>query len=75
VVAAGGRLYFHFESGEVALAEATTAGYRERGRFTPPERPRRRDARERSWAYPVVANGRLYLRDLGCLWAYDVRAV
>lgn len=75
VVAAGGRLYFHFESGEVALAEPTPAAYRERGRFTPPDRPRRRDARERSWAYPVVANGRLYLRDLGCLWAYDVRAV
>jgi outer membrane protein assembly factor BamB len=75
VVAAEGRLYFHFESGEVALAEATPAGYREQGRFTPPDRPRRREARERSWAYPVVANGRLYLRDLNCLWAYDVRAV
>ena len=37
------------------------------------------DAPERgqakAWAYPVVANGRLYIRDLGTLWCYDIRAV
>jgi hypothetical protein len=26
-----------------------------------------------AWAYPVVANGRLYIRDLGTLWCYDVK--
>lgn len=67
------RLYYHAESGEVALVEATTEAYRERGRFTPPNKPRRRDARERAWTYPVVANGRMYIRDLGCLWCYDLR--
>jgi hypothetical protein len=27
-----------------------------------------------SFAYPVIANGRLYIRDLGTLWAYDIKA-
>lgn len=74
VMHAEDRLYFHAESGEVALVEATTAGYRERGRFTPPNPPKRRDSRERAWTYPVVANGRMYIRDLGCLWCFDVKA-
>ena len=74
VLHAEDRLYFHAENGDVALAEATTAGYLELGRFTPPNPPKRRDTRERAWSYPVVANGRLYIRDLGCLWCFDVKA-
>jgi outer membrane protein assembly factor BamB len=27
---------------------------------------------EKAWAYPVVANGRLYIRVHGCLWCYNV---
>jgi outer membrane protein assembly factor BamB len=71
---ADGRLYFHGEKGDVALAEATPEAYREKGRFTPPAQPKRVRAREMAWAYPVVANGRLYIRDLGTLWCYDVKA-
>jgi outer membrane protein assembly factor BamB len=74
VLYADGRLYYHGENGEVALVEATPEAYREHGRFTPRGRPERRDSRERAWAYPVLANGRLYLRDLGSLWCYDVKA-
>ena len=56
---ADGRLYLHGESGEVALVEATSEAYRELGKFTPPDQPERgRGAK--AWAYPVVANGRLY---------------
>jgi outer membrane protein assembly factor BamB len=69
---ADGRLYIQGEEGEVALVEATPEAYREKGRFTPPDRPPRE--RTKAWAYPVVANGRLYLRDLGSLWCYDIRA-
>jgi hypothetical protein len=29
---------------------------------------------EKAWAYPVVADGRLYVRDHGMLWCYDVKA-
>ena len=55
--------------------EATPEAYREKGRFTPPGQPKDRSARgEKAWAYPVVAGGRLYIRDVGTLWCYDVRA-
>jgi outer membrane protein assembly factor BamB len=71
---ADGMLYLHGEGGEVALIEATPDGYRERGRFTPPNPPAHGNQMEKSWAYPVIANGRLYIRDLDTLWCYDVRA-
>ena len=71
---ADGRLYLHGENGEVALVEPSPESYRERGRFTPPEQPKHTIRGEKAWAYPVVANGRLYIRDLEHLWCYDVSA-
>lgn len=68
---AEGRLYLHGENGEVALVEATPDGYHELGRFTPSGAPDRGDAK--AWAYPVVANGRLYVRDGSSIWCYDVK--
>jgi outer membrane protein assembly factor BamB len=68
---ADGRLYVHGEDDDVALVEATPDGYHEKGRFKLPDQPNRGNSR--AWPYPVVANGRLYLRDLGTLWCYDVR--
>lgn len=68
---ADGRLYVHGENGEAALVEADPEAYREKGRFTPPDQPDR-EGRMKAWAYPVVANGRLYLRDQGLLWCYNV---
>ena len=29
---------------------------------------------EKAWAYPVIADGRLYIRDADCLWCYDIKA-
>jgi outer membrane protein assembly factor BamB len=70
---ADGHLYLHAENnGEVVLVEANPNSYREKGRFTPPGQPNRE--RTKAWAYPAVANGRLYIRDLGTLWCYDVKA-
>jgi hypothetical protein len=65
-------LYLHGENGDVALVEATPEAYRQRGQFTPPGQPDRGSAK--AWAYPVVANGRLYIRDQNVLWSYDVTA-
>lgn len=75
IAAVGGLLYLHGENGEVALVEASPEGYREKGRFTPPDLPKRRNAGEKSWAYPVVAGGKLLIRDGVKLWAYEVGAV
>jgi outer membrane protein assembly factor BamB len=69
---AEGMLYLRGESGDVALVEATPDAYREKGRFTTPDQPKRAP-RAAAWAYPVVANGKLYLRDLDRLWCYDVK--
>lgn len=77
VAYADGRLYVHGENGAVALAEATPEAYREKGRFTPPAQPARKRQGpfpEKAWTYPVIANGRLYIRDVGTLWAYDIKA-
>ena len=68
---ADGRLYLHGENGDVALVEPSPAGYRERGRFTPTGAPDRGQAK--AWPHPVVANGRLYVHDLGTMWSYDVK--
>ncbi len=70
---ADGQLYLHGENGEVALVEARADGYHEKGRFSPPGQAANRKQMEKSWAYPVVANGKLYLREHGTLWCYDVK--
>lgn len=71
---ADGRIYLHAENGDVGLVEPSAEAYREKGRFTPPDQPKRINPMEKAWTYPVVANGRLYIRDHGLLWCYDVKA-
>ena len=77
IACADGLLYIHGENGDVALVEATPEAYREKGRFSPPVQPKRRvlgPYPEKAWTYPVIANGRLYIRDNGTLWAFDIKA-
>jgi outer membrane protein assembly factor BamB len=71
---ADGCLYLRGEDGEVALVEASPKAYVEKGRFTPPNQPKHiRGGQEKCWPYPVVANGRFYLHDVGTIWCYDVK--
>lgn len=77
IASADGLLFLHGINGVVALVEATPEGYREKGRFTPPAQPQHKQAGpfpEGSFSYPVISNGRLYIRDIGTLWAYDIKA-
>lgn len=67
---ADGRLYVVGDDGEVALVDPTPAGYREISRFTPPGR----EDGPVSWTYPVIANGRMYLRNVDRMWSYDIEA-
>lgn len=71
VTYADGCIYLRSEDskGTVALVEASPAGYKEISRFDQPGR-----SNQSSWPHPVVANGKLYLRDQDVLLAYDVRA-
>lgn len=66
--AADGMLYVRSHDGPVALVEATPDGFKEHGRFTQPDR-----SKKKCWTYPVLANGHLYLRDVNVLLCYDVR--
>ena len=65
---ADGHLYLRGENGPVALCVAKTQGCEERGRFDPPNRSDRP-----AWSHPVVCNGRLYLRDMDSLVAYNIK--
>jgi outer membrane protein assembly factor BamB len=69
---ADGLIFVHGENGDMALVEATPEAYREKGRFTLPDQPDR--GKSLAWPYPVIADGKLYVRDLGMLWCYDVKA-
>jgi outer membrane protein assembly factor BamB len=73
---ADGHLYVHKWDGDFVLVEATAEGYREKGRFTPPNQPKRKQGQyaDLAYTYPVIANGRLYIRDSETLWAYDIKA-
>jgi outer membrane protein assembly factor BamB len=74
---ADGLLYVHAWKGDVGLVEATPEGYREKGRFTPPDQPKPAQGApysETAYSHPVIANGVLYIRDAGTLWAYDIKA-
>ena len=77
VAAADGLLFLHLiMTGEMVLVEATPEAFREKGRFTPPAPPKKKQDGpfpEGAFAYPIIANGRLYIRDLGTLWAYDIK--
>ncbi len=70
---ADGMLYLHSENtGEVALIEATPAGYKEHGKFAPAGIPEK--GQSKAWAYPSIADGKLYLHDWGTLWCYDIKS-
>ena len=74
ITAADGRLYCCAEKGGVlALVEPSPAGWGEKGRLKLPRESRQRRPSGGLWTAPVVANGRLYVRDQEQLFAYDVR--
>ena len=52
----------------VVLVKPEPKEYIELGRFELPN-----DAEGKSWAHPVVLNGRLYLRHAQYLYCYDVK--
>ncbi len=67
LVFADGNLYAFSENGVVGLIVATPAGYQEKGRF------QIQQGSLPTWTHPVIAGGRLYLRDQNTIYAYDVR--
>jgi len=68
LVYADGHLYCFGEKNEMALVEANSKEYVEKGRFEVDR------GDYPTWAHPVVAGGRLYLRDMQNLTSYDIQA-
>ena len=68
IIHADGRLYILGEDGVVGLVDPDPSRYREVSRFAigSGDYP--------TWTLPVIADGRLYLRDQDRLYAHDIRA-
>jgi outer membrane protein assembly factor BamB len=64
---ADGRLYYRTEEGAMLLIEPNAEKYVEVGRFNPPDR-----TSVPAWAHPVIANGKLYVRDQDVLLCYNI---
>jgi outer membrane protein assembly factor BamB len=67
VTSADGQLYFRYQDGLMALIQASPGGYKLNGEFKIPQ------VSGPSWSHPVVAGGKLYLREQDNLFVYDVR--
>jgi outer membrane protein assembly factor BamB len=74
LTAADGHLYLYGEDdGAVVLIEANAKKWTEKGRFELPEKTKHRAPSGRNWTYPVIADGKLYLRDQELLFCYSVK--
>ena len=75
VAVADGRIYYRTDTeasravDELILIEPSRKEYIERGRFRIPD-----PSGVHSWSHPVIANGKLYVRDRGNLFCYDIKA-
>jgi len=66
VLFADGNLIFRYQTGEVALIEATPKAYNLKGVFTPEHQE------GKTWAHPVIVDGKLYLREQDKLMCYEL---
>ncbi len=72
---ADGQFYCYGQGkGTLVTIKASEKGWEETGRFTIPETSKVRPGQGQIWAHPVIADGRLYLRDYDKLFAYDIAA-
>jgi outer membrane protein assembly factor BamB len=72
---ADGRLYLYTQdNGTAVLLEPDPKEWKEAGRFKIPQTTKVPRKSGGIWTHPVVANGRLYLRDEDLIFCYDVKA-
>lgn len=74
LVTAEGLLYaYGADDGVMALVKPDTKKWVEISRFEIPEKAKNKP-NGRIWTHPVIANGKLYLRDQDLLFCYDISA-
>ncbi|MEL7500287.1 MAG: PQQ-binding-like beta-propeller repeat protein [Planctomycetota bacterium] len=69
-------LFYHVQErgGEVLLFDATESGkVKVKGSFVLSPQTKRRNPRGMIWVHPVIANGKLYLRDQEFIHCYDIK--
>lgn len=70
---ADNRIYIFCEnSGTCYLVEPSESEWLERGKFVLPEQTELDRGRGKIWAHPVVAEGKLFLRDMDLIYAFDI---
>ncbi|MCA8989560.1 MAG: polyvinylalcohol dehydrogenase, partial [Planctomycetaceae bacterium] len=62
-----GKLIFRYQDGVVAVLEATPEGYKVANQFMPVYQE------DKSWAHPVIVDGKLYLREQDRLMCYNLK--
>ncbi|MGI8981392.1 MAG: PQQ-binding-like beta-propeller repeat protein [Pirellulaceae bacterium] len=65
---ADGHLYFRYQDATMVLIEANPKTYKLKGKF------KIKTHNDNSWPHPVIAGGKLYLRDQDDLLCYDIKA-
>ncbi|QOV88297.1 PQQ-binding-like beta-propeller repeat protein [Humisphaera borealis] len=71
---ADGKLYLLGESdGQVVIIDASPEGWKEHGRFTLTPQTKNRNPKGKVWTHPVIANGKMYLRDQELIFSFDVK--
>jgi outer membrane protein assembly factor BamB len=59
--------------GKVSLVAASPTEMKRHGQFTLPEKSKLRKPSGKLWTHPVIANGKLYLRDQELVFCYGVK--
>jgi outer membrane protein assembly factor BamB len=74
IIFADGHLYCYGQkTGTVVCGTVSTTGFAETGRFTIPKETTKRSRQGGIWTHPVIADGKLYLRDQELLYCFDLR--
>jgi outer membrane protein assembly factor BamB len=72
VLYADGRLYFRYQNGVLVLIEPNPDELKVVSSFKLPPADQR--THPQSWPHPVIAGGKLYIRDQTVMYCYDVKA-
>jgi outer membrane protein assembly factor BamB len=71
VLAADGRLYFRYQNGTLVLIDPSPDELKVVSSFKLPAADSK--THPQSWPHPVIANGKLYIRDQTVMYCYDIK--
>ena len=67
-------MYVYGESsGNCYLVEPSATEWKVSGKVSLPEQTKRDRLQGHIWSHPIIAEGKLFLRDLDLIYAFDIR--